>query len=294
MAALGTAALGNLVAALAQDYPLLLVGRVVSVLGAAVYTPGATLVATVLSPPEQRGHAVALVFGGLTFSLLLGVPLGNLLGASLGYRGVFALIALASTLAALALWRWLPRVDAPPPVSLRDRFAPAADRRVLLALALTVLACLAAFSVFNSIAPLLTETAGVTGGRGERAARRLRPGRSARQLGGGPAHRPVRHPEAAAGAVRHLRGRAGHAAADHDHPGDGGGRAVRLGRADLVGQPADPGHADRPGPANGGLLLSINASAIYLGVGLSGAVGGLVLLLFALRPVQEPKALVVT
>ena len=72
-------------------------------------------------------------------------------------------------------------------------------------------------------------------------------------------------------------------------------------------------------PANSGLLLSLNASAIYLGVGLSGVVGGLVIswvgllplapiaaslalvalvmLIFALkpRPAQEPpNALVVT
>ena len=56
--ALVVAALGNLLAALAPNYPLLLVARIVSALGAAVYTPAATLVATVLSPPQHRGRAV--------------------------------------------------------------------------------------------------------------------------------------------------------------------------------------------------------------------------------------------
>ncbi|MFD7656258.1 MFS transporter [Actinosynnema sp. NPDC059797] len=317
VAALGTAALGNLVAALAQNYPSLLVGRVVSALGAAVYTPGATLVATVLSPPEQRGRAVALVFGGLTLSLVLGVPLGNLLGASLGYRGVFALIALASALAAAALWRWLPRVDAPPAVSLRDRFAPAADRRVRTVLALTVLACLSAFSVFNFIAPLLTETAGVTGAAvsallvayglggvlGNWAAGRLTDRFDTRKLLPAQfslfvvvlATLPLTTTTPVTAAVA----------------------LFTWGALTWSVNPPIQSILIEAAPAGGGgLLLSLNASAIYLGVGLSGVVGGLVvsrvgvvplapiaavpalvalvLLVFALRPAQEPKALVVT
>ena len=66
IAALVLAALGNLIAAVATDYPVLIVGRVVAAFGAAVYTPAATLFATGLLPPEERGRAVAIVFGGLT------------------------------------------------------------------------------------------------------------------------------------------------------------------------------------------------------------------------------------
>ncbi|WP_433265572.1 MFS transporter [Actinosynnema sp. CS-041913] len=318
--ALGVSAVGNLLAALAPNYPLLLVARVISALGAAVYTPGATLVATVLSPPDRRGRAVALVFGGLTFSLVLGIPAGNLLGGPLGYQGVFGLIAAITAVAAVAVRVGLPRVDPPPAVSLRERFAPAADRRVVMVLALTVLACLSVFAVFNYIAPLLTATAhvegavisallvayGVGGAFGNWAAGRLTDRFDTRKL------LVVLFsffivvlatlPLTLTTVV---------------------GAAVALfvwGALTWASNPPIQAWLIELAPANSGLLLSLNASAIYLGVGLSGVVGGvvissvgllplapiasllavaaLVLLVFALRPAppqdpSDPNALVV-
>jgi predicted MFS family arabinose efflux permease len=318
VAALGVAAVGNLLAALAPNYPLLLVARIISALGAAVYTPAATLVATVLTPPEHRGRAVALVFGGLTFSLVLGVPAGNLLGGPLGYQGVFALIAAVSAVAAVAVRIWLPRVDAPPVVSLRRRFAPAADRRVLMVLGLTVLACLAVFTVFNFIAPLLAVTADARGATisvllvayglgsvlGNWAAGRLTDRFDTRKLLVvlfscftvvlGTLPLTTTTPVSAAVAL------------------------FAWGALTWSANPPIQSWLIELAPANSGLLLSLNASAIYLGVGLSGVVGGLVIswvgllplapiasllalaalvmLVFALKPErpQDPNALVVT
>jgi predicted MFS family arabinose efflux permease len=163
IAALVLAALGNLIAAVATDYPVLIAGRIVAALGAAMYTPAATLFATGLMRPEERGRAVAIVFGGLTFALVLGVPAGSLLGPTLGYKGVFALITAVAVLVAIVERSALPKVDAPPVVGLRERFAGVADRRVQIILAMTVLAVLAAFSVYIYIVPLLKHTAGLTG-----------------------------------------------------------------------------------------------------------------------------------
>ncbi|GAB2980970.1 MFS transporter [Saccharothrix stipae] len=317
--ALGVVAFGNLLAALAPNYPLLLGARVVSALGAAVYTPAATLVATVLTPPQHRGRAVALVFGGLTFSLVLGVPAGNLLGGPLGYQGVFALIAVVSAVAAVAVRLWLPRVEAPPVVGLRQRFAPAADRRVLMVLGLTVLACLAVFSVFNYIAPLLTQTAGVEGAAigvllvayglgsvlGNWAAGRLTDRFDTRKLlvvlfscfTVVLATLPLTATTPVSAAIA----------------------LFVWGALTWSANPPIQSWLIELAPANSGLLLSLNASAIYLGVGLSGVVGGLVIswagllplapvaallalvalvmLIFALKPPrspQDPNALVVT
>jgi DHA1 family purine base/nucleoside efflux pump-like MFS transporter len=164
IAALLMAALGNVIAAVATNYPVLIVGRVVAAFGAAAYTPAATLFATGFLPPAERGRAVAVVFGGLTFALVLGVPAGSLLEGSLGYRGVFALIAAVAVVVAVAVRAALPRVDAPPAVSLRERFAGAADRRVQIVLAMTVLGVLATMSVYIYVVPLLDKTADLTGG----------------------------------------------------------------------------------------------------------------------------------
>jgi predicted MFS family arabinose efflux permease len=161
LAALVVAALGNALSAVATTYPLLIVGRIVAALGAAAYTPAATLFATALHPPERRGRAVAIVFGGLTLALAIGVPAGTLLGGAIGYQGVFGLVAVVCLLVGLAVRLRVPRMDAPPPVPLRERFAVGADRRVLTVLAITVLGVLATMAVYIYVTPLLTATAGL-------------------------------------------------------------------------------------------------------------------------------------
>jgi predicted MFS family arabinose efflux permease len=277
IAALVLAALGNLIAAVATDYPVLIVGRVVAAFGAAVYTPAATLFATGLLPPEERGRAVAIVFGGLTFALVLGVPAGSLLGPTLGYKGVFALITVIAVLVAIVERAALPRVDAPPVVSLRERFAGVTDRRVQIVLAMTVLAVLGAFSVYIYIVPLLKHSAGLTGSVTGILLLVYGVGAVVGNLVGGRATDRF-------GSLRTLLVLLT-------------GIAAVVGTLDLtmtteVGAAAalfvwgmftwafNPPIQNLLLELGGGLLISLNASAIYLGAGLSAVVGGLVIQAF--------------
>jgi predicted MFS family arabinose efflux permease len=163
VAALLTAAVGNAITALAPTYPLLFVGRIVAALGAAAYTPAATMVATSFYPAEQRGRAVAIVFGGLTVALALGVPAGSILGPLLGFRGVFALVAAAGLLAAIGVRLLVPPVPAPPHVTLAERFSVLRDRTVQTVLVVTVFGVLGVMSVYIYLVPLLVAYTGVTG-----------------------------------------------------------------------------------------------------------------------------------
>jgi MFS transporter, DHA1 family, purine base/nucleoside efflux pump len=249
---------------------------VVAAFGAAVYTPAATLFATALHPPRERGRAVAVVFGGLTVALALGVPLGTLLGGSLGYRAVYGLVAVVCLVVAAVLARQLPRMAAPPAVSLRARFAPAADRRVLTVLAVTVLGVLATMSVYIYVVPLLGAAGGLTGSTvgllllaygigavlgnvwGGRAADRFGPLRTLFAVLAGFVVLIATLPVTATTAV---------------------GAALAL-----FGWSAFTWSFNPPvqslllelAPA-GGLVLSLNASAIYAGVALAGVLGGVVI-----------------
>ncbi|MBK1789297.1 MFS transporter [Prauserella cavernicola] len=277
VAALAVTGAGNVFAALAPDYTSLFAARVVTAIGAAVFTPAASAVAAELSPPQRRGRAVALVFGGLTFALVAGVPLGNLLAEPLGYRGVFALVAGFSFAAACAVRVLLPPVAAPPAVSLAERFAVARDPRVLAVLATTVFGCLAAFSVYTFITPVLGATAGVSGsaisvllvcyGVGA-ALGNVLGGRVTDRWG---SRRPVYAVIVAIVVILALLPVVATTTAS---------AAVVLflwGVATWSFNPPIQHRLITLAPSSAGLLLSLNASAIYLGVGLSGVVGGLVL-----------------
>lgn len=277
VAALVVTAAGNLFAALAPGYGSLLVARVVTAVGAAVFTPAASAVAAELSPPERRGRAVALVFGGLTVALIFGVPLGSLISQHLGYRPAFALVAAFGLASAVAVRLALPAVAPPPPVSLAERFAAGRDPRVIAMLATTVLGCLAAFMVYTLVTPVLASTAGVAGttvtvllfcyGVGGAIGNFLG-GRATDRWGSRLPLLVVLVGFAAVMAVLPVTARTV------------GGAAVTLfvwGLFNWAFSPPVQHRLIELAPGHAGLVLSLNASAIYLGVGLSGVAGGLVL-----------------
>jgi predicted MFS family arabinose efflux permease len=276
LVALLVAAAGNALSAVTTDYPLLLVSRVVAAFGAAVYTPAATLFATALHPPGERGRAVAVVFGGLTLALALGVPVGTLLGGSLGYRAVYGLVAVVCLVVAGVLARQLPRMAAPAAVSLRERFAVAADRRVLTVLAVTVLGVLATMSVYIYVVPLLGATAGLTGSAISALLLAYGVGAILGNVWGGRAADRF-------GPLRTLFGvLAGFVVLIATLPLTA---STLVGAAlALFGWSAFTWSFNPPvqsllldlAPA-GGLVLPLNASAIYLGVALAGVLGGVVI-----------------
>ncbi|CRK61497.1 MFS transporter, DHA1 family [Alloactinosynnema sp. L-07] len=275
--ALGVSALGNALSAVAPTYSLLLVARVISALGAAVFTPAATLVATELNPPEKRGQAVATVFSGLTFALILGVPAGSLLGDVMGFREVFALVAAASVLAAVGVLVYVPQVAPPPVVGMRERFAVAANPTVLLVLAMSVLGVLSAFSVYTYIAPFLASSAGAYGltvslllfayGVG---------GAIGNALGGRLTDRfgSIKPLMVTFGIIITILLTLPVTATTVA----GAGVAMFLwGMSTWSVNPPIQNWLIELAPVNSGLLLSLNASAIYLGAGLSGVFGGIVI-----------------
>lgn len=155
--------LANLAAAFAGDFALVMAARVVMALAAGVYMPAANAVAVALVPPERRGRAIALVTGGMTVSLILGVPFGTAMVAFGGWHLAFLLVALLSGLAVAGiLWKLpagLPRGSN----TLRERLAVATRGDVLLALATTMLWTTGAFTLYTYIAPFLSAHAGIAG-----------------------------------------------------------------------------------------------------------------------------------
>ncbi len=137
--ALSVFAAGNAATALAPGYGWVLAARLLAAAGAAMFTPNASAIAAALAGPAGRGRAIALVTAGLTASLVCGAPLGTAIGHALGWRATMWCVAGLAVAAAPAVALRLPTVRGVPAVALRRRLAPLADRRVVRALAGTVL-----------------------------------------------------------------------------------------------------------------------------------------------------------
>ena len=86
---------GNLLAALAPGFGLLLAGRVLTALTHSTCFAICVVSAAALVPAHRRGRAVAAVSAGLNLATVPGAPLGTWLGEAHGWRSTFAALAAA-------------------------------------------------------------------------------------------------------------------------------------------------------------------------------------------------------
>lgn len=130
---------GVLISAIAPDYAIFSIGRVVAAIGGAALVPTATAAGAAITPAAQRGRAIAVVGLGFTLSSAIGAPLSSAIAAVSSWRvpmlGIAAIGALALPLLGL-LVRHVPIGEA---ISLARRFAVLKDSRILLPLVTTTL-----------------------------------------------------------------------------------------------------------------------------------------------------------
>ncbi|MES3100550.1 MFS transporter [Sphingomonas faeni] len=153
----------NLVAAVAPGYWALAGARVLLALAAGLYVPNANALAGSLVAPERRGRALAIVNGGITVAIAIGVPLGAFVGTHLGWRMTFVGVAvLAGFALAFLSFQLSSDIEGARPATLRERFALIGNPGVLATLATTTIWAVAAYTVYTYVAPFLAASAGLT------------------------------------------------------------------------------------------------------------------------------------
>jgi len=104
-------ALGHVFCALAPNYTVLLVARILVALTHGLFFGNATLAAANVVPFERRGAAISIVLAGVPLANLLGVPFGAAIGHWLGWRASFWGVAAIATFALAAIALTLPRIE---------------------------------------------------------------------------------------------------------------------------------------------------------------------------------------
>ena len=156
---------GSLLSAMAPTYAGVVAARVLMALGAAAVGPVASGLGAGLVPPARQGHALALVFGGMTLASVLGLPLTSWLGALLGWRSMFAGLALLSLLTALTIALLVSDRRAAPNTTLASFGQVFRQPAAAWSVAMSVCHMAAQFSLFALVAPFLQERFGVGPGQ---------------------------------------------------------------------------------------------------------------------------------
>lgn len=161
---LGLFVLGNALCAVAPNYGVLMVARVVAAFCHGSFFGIGAVVASHVVPKGQAARAIALMFTGLTLANVLGVPFGTFLGQWAGWRSTFAAVTGLGLLAAVAVWRLVPSLPDLPSPHMKRELRVLRQPQVLLALLMTVLGFGGVFTVFTYIAPILQQVSQVSVG----------------------------------------------------------------------------------------------------------------------------------
>lgn len=150
---------GNALAALASNYAVLMVARILAALTHGSFFGVGSVIASQLVPKEKRAGAIAIMFTGLTLANILGVPIGTFIGQAYGWRATFWLITVIGFIALLGIVGLVPKVKATPS-SLSQELGVLRRPTVQVALLMTVFGFGGVFTAFSYIAPILTDITG--------------------------------------------------------------------------------------------------------------------------------------
>lgn len=151
---------GNICAALAPNYWVLLAARFISGLPHGAYFGVGSIVAERLADKGKGSEAVSIMIAGMTIANLFGVPLGTSLSTMLSWRATFLLVGIWGIVILYYIWRWVPHVEGLQDTGFKGQFRFLKTPAPWLILGATALGNGGVFCWYSYVNPMLTNVSG--------------------------------------------------------------------------------------------------------------------------------------
>lgn len=152
---------GNLLAAVASSYAVLLLARVLVALAHGVFWSIAAAIAVRLVPEQHGVRATSIVLGGISLATVLGVPLGTMLGRHSGWHTAFVGVATVGFVVLVVVLMTMPSLPAKGNASLAALPGLLRHGPLRSAVAVTALVMIGHFLAFTYVAPYLQQVTGI-------------------------------------------------------------------------------------------------------------------------------------
>ncbi|MEK4396873.1 MFS transporter [Bacillus sp. FSL K6-2860] len=154
--------LSNFITSVSHSFEMVMMTRILQGISGGTAIVVAMAVATRLVEREKRGTAIGIILMGLSSSLVLGVPIGTFLSIMIGWKALFATIGLITLIPLIVVYRRIPSMKEQEPVTLGMQLSILKDKRILLAVAVTLFYVGGYSTLFTYLTPFLQASANLS------------------------------------------------------------------------------------------------------------------------------------
>ncbi|CAM4049365.1 major facilitator transporter [Bacillus manliponensis] len=148
---------GNILSAVSPNYAMLFVARMIGAAsGSLIIALSVTLASSVVAP-QFRARAIGIIFMGISGSLVLGVPIGLVLGNAYGWRAPFILIAVLTVVAIIGIMLFLTKIPPTTVLTVREQLATLKDKKIISAQLTSFLFLTGHLTLYAYLTPFLKE-----------------------------------------------------------------------------------------------------------------------------------------
>ncbi|QED46598.1 MFS transporter [Cytobacillus dafuensis] len=154
---------GNVVAVFSPYYSILLVGRIISASsGSLLIALCLTMVPSIVEE-KYRARAIAIVFMGISASLVLGIPFGLMLGNAFGWRAPFVMISFLTLVSMAGVHFFLGNIPPKPAISIGNQLRTLKNRKILLVQLTSLIFLAGHLTFYGYLTPFLKLEMGLDG-----------------------------------------------------------------------------------------------------------------------------------
>lgn len=152
--------IGNTATALAPNYFMLVVARMVTAAVAGSIISLIMTFASSVAPMDKRPALISWIFSGFSIASVFGVPIGTAISTAYGWRNAFLIVSVIGVLTLGLLFWLLPRQIKQVTSSLGKQLSLMKDPRVYDGVVLVLFGAAAMYGYYTYIRPLLTTELG--------------------------------------------------------------------------------------------------------------------------------------
>lgn len=152
-------ALSHILSSVSSNYMILMVSRIGVACSHAIFWSIASPLAVKVAPEGKRSLALSFIVTGTSIAMIVGLPLGRIVGLFLGWRMTFLCIAVLAALVFVFMAIVFPKVPNQNPVSLRNLPGLVKTPALTGIYILTVVAITGHYTGYSYIEPFMAQVA---------------------------------------------------------------------------------------------------------------------------------------